>query len=144
MNETERLLSLLNKENGVEYPQVGYTFLADIAGYGRKKVYRIVNTAGGVVCSNLNDPSPRKRCDKIRTALEEAKRMKLLPLMHDALTRLNDLYGVGDIVGIEMDRDWSGGQVTRVRTSCQPEKVKFRFDLSTRTIYFQRRQKRIT
>ena len=76
MSTTEKLLRELNTINGVAYPGIGYVFFADIVGDGiaRPRIYTVVNANGGVTLSELNDTNPRKRCTKIRDAIDTAKR----------------------------------------------------------------------
>lgn len=77
MSTTKRLLAELNAARGLAYPDVGYTYFAGVTGAGgkyRPSVYTIINAGGGVTYSDLNDVSARKRCDKIRAAIETAKR----------------------------------------------------------------------
>ena len=68
---TERLLEELNAAKGLSYPQVGYSYFADVKGDGRniRSVYTIVNAQGGVTYSNFNAATPRQRCNKIRAAI---------------------------------------------------------------------------
>ena len=70
MNTTEKLLQELNEKRGLSYPQVGYSYFADVKGNGSssKAVYTIVNENGGVSRSHLNG-SPRVRCNKIRAEI---------------------------------------------------------------------------
>lgn len=73
--ETDKLLDKLNERRGVQYPQVGYLYFADIRGDGSniKRVYQIINIGGGVsLAHDLNDRNPVKRCAKIRAALASA------------------------------------------------------------------------
>lgn len=69
---TESLLNELNDKNGLSYPDIGYSYFADVTGSGvyNPKVYTIVNENGGVARSHeLNGATPRKRCDAIRKAI---------------------------------------------------------------------------
>lgn len=73
---TEKLLNELNGFKSLSYPQIGYSYFADITGNGdnRRKVYTICNDKGAVFYNNrLNGLTPRKRCDNIRKAIELAK-----------------------------------------------------------------------
>ena len=75
---TERLLAELNAIRGVKYPQIGYSYFADIRGNGdnRRRVYVITNENGGVSYSELNGATSRQRCDKIRDAIEAENRKR--------------------------------------------------------------------
>lgn len=68
---TEKLLTQLNIKRGLEYPDIGYSYYADIRGDGRniRSVWTIINEGGGVTYSNLNGSTPRETCDKIREAI---------------------------------------------------------------------------
>ena len=74
MTVTEKLLSELNKKKGLSYPQVGYSYYADIKGDGlnNKRVYAIIGEFGGVrFDTNLNSATAKGRCDNIRQAIAE-------------------------------------------------------------------------
>ena len=73
---TEKLLNQLNALRGLTCEQVGFAYFADIKGDGRnvKSVYSVTNASGGVIYSGLNAASARKRCEKIRAAIEQAAR----------------------------------------------------------------------
>lgn len=70
---TESLLAELNTARGLQYPEVGYCYFADVKGDGTysPRVYTIVNTQGGVTLSCLNAPTARERCEKIRAAIRD-------------------------------------------------------------------------
>lgn len=71
---TERLLTDLNRHRGKEYPDMGYSFFADVTGNGdnRRKVYTVITANGGVCYSyELNGATARERCDNIRSAIRE-------------------------------------------------------------------------
>lgn len=72
---TEKLLNELNAARGLKYPDIGYSFFADVKGDGtnRRRVYTIINTGGGVTFSELNAATARQRCDKIRAAITNQK-----------------------------------------------------------------------
>jgi hypothetical protein len=72
---TDKLLNQLNQLNGLSYPMVGYSYFADVAGFGdnRKSVHTVINENGGVVRSVLNGKTPRERCNKIREAIAKIK-----------------------------------------------------------------------
>ena len=76
MTTTEKLLNELNDKKGLSYPDVGYSYFADIKGDGRniRSVYTIINENGGV-CYNrsLNGETPRKRCANIRQAMIDVR-----------------------------------------------------------------------
>lgn len=76
MSTTKKLLHELNTINGVAYLGIGYMYFADVVGDGtaRPRIYTVINANGGVTLSALNDTNPRKRCTKIRDAIETAKR----------------------------------------------------------------------
>ncbi|UUV43176.1 hypothetical protein RCCWILLIS_4 [Rhodobacter phage RcCWillis] len=69
---TERLLAELNAARGKAYPEIGYSYFADVTGNGipRRRVYTIINGNGGVTFSDLNGATARERCNRIRAALE--------------------------------------------------------------------------
>jgi hypothetical protein len=75
MSVTDKLLGELNTLRGLEYPDQGFSYFANVAGDGRtyRSVYTIVNKGGGVTYSSLNAATDRQRCDKIRAAIEDAK-----------------------------------------------------------------------
>ena len=75
---TERLLEELNAAKGLSYPQVGYSYFADVKGDGRniRSVYTIVNAQGGVSYSPYNAATPRQRCANIRAAIALNNRRK--------------------------------------------------------------------
>lgn len=70
MSVTSRLLAELNAARGLVYPDIGYSYFGDVKGDGvfRPRVYTIVQ-GGGVTLSDLNAPSARQRCNKIRAAI---------------------------------------------------------------------------
>lgn len=83
---TERLLADLNRIRGKSYPDIGYSYFADVKGDGthNPRVYSIVNADGGVTFSDLNAATARQRCDKIRAAIEAANRERYgVTLAHD-------------------------------------------------------------
>jgi len=71
---TDRLLDELNAKRGLKYPDVGYTYFADIKGDGfsKRSVWTIINRGGGVVRSHLNANNPRSRCNMIREEIAKA------------------------------------------------------------------------
>ena len=72
MTTTDKLLVELNAKRGLVYPNVGYSYFADVRGDGsnRKQVYTITNAQGGVAYDyQLNGATPRERCAKIRAEL---------------------------------------------------------------------------
>lgn len=70
---TKILLAELNAMRGLQYPEVGYCYFADVKGDGTysPRVYTIVNPQGGVTLSCLNAPTARARCEKIRAAIRD-------------------------------------------------------------------------
>ena len=56
---------------------------------------------------------------------------------------LNWTYGYGDVLGVVMDEDWTGGTVTIKRTSCEPETRRFKFNLATHMIRFAGRRLKV-
>lgn len=68
---TEKLLNQLNTARGLKYPDIGYSYFADITGDGRKRrsIYTIINAGGGVTYSEMNASNPRDRCDNVRAAI---------------------------------------------------------------------------
>jgi hypothetical protein len=72
---TESLLGELNASKGLVYPQIGYSFFADVKGDGRniRSVYTVINEGGGVTYSEFNAATPRERCNKIRAAISAVK-----------------------------------------------------------------------
>lgn len=86
MNTTEKLLKELNAARGLKYPDIGYSYFADIKGDGRniRSIYIIINENGGVCYSSLNGKTPRERCNKIRRAirLEPIKKMTASDIKH--------------------------------------------------------------
>lgn len=71
MTQTAKLLKELNALRGRKYPEIGYSFYADVRGDGsnRKSVYTIVNENGGVTYSPLNGKTSRETCANIRRAI---------------------------------------------------------------------------
>ena len=70
---TDKLLSQLNAKRGLVYPMIGYFYFVDLWGGRPRKVYQIIGENGGVAYAReLNDSNPRKRCAKIRKAIENA------------------------------------------------------------------------
>ena len=71
MTTSQVLLDQYNQLRNLKYPDVGYSYYADIKGDGRdiKVIYTIISELGGVVRSDMNDISPRKRCENIRKAI---------------------------------------------------------------------------
>jgi hypothetical protein len=67
----------------------------------------------------------------------------MLPEITQAIIRINNNYGYGDVLGVVMSPDWNTGVVTIKRTSCHPETRKFRFNNATKTVYFAKHQSRI-
>lgn len=67
------LLKQLNATRGLKYPQIGYTYYADIRGNGvpHRYVYVIVNEGGGVRYSDLNGSTPRGTARLVRTMLKQ-------------------------------------------------------------------------
>jgi len=76
-SKTDQLLHELNTIKGLSYPDVGYSYFANIKGDGsrpfRRSVYTIISAGGGVTYSPLNATSARKRCENIRAAIRDAK-----------------------------------------------------------------------
>lgn len=68
---TEKLLSQLNAARGLKYPDIGYSYFADVTGDGRKhrSIYTIINAGGGVTYSDMNASNSRGRCDNVRAAI---------------------------------------------------------------------------
>jgi hypothetical protein len=91
---TDKLLNQLNQLKGLVYPQIGYSYFADITGGGRKSVYTISNQDGGVIYSVLNARNPRKRCQYIRDAIQTLTGMKTMVEWKDKI----DLSGKHAIV----------------------------------------------
>lgn len=60
-------LATLNTKRGLTYPDIGYSYFADIKGEGvyRPRVYTIVNSKGGVTYSHMNGATKRKTLDPI-------------------------------------------------------------------------------
>ena len=54
------------------------------------------------------------------------------------IVRLNNLYGYGDVIGVVLNEQSTGGTVIVKRTSCQPETRKFR--LKENVVHFARHQ----
>jgi hypothetical protein len=72
MKVTEKLLAELNAARGVQYPEKGYSYFADIRGNGgpiRRAVWTIMNGDGGVTRSCLNGKTARETCENIRAAI---------------------------------------------------------------------------
>jgi len=76
MTTTQRLLDQLNAARGVTYPDAGYRTWADIRGDGtyRPAIWVCLKTGGVSYCYELNATSARKRCDKIRAAIDAANK----------------------------------------------------------------------
>jgi hypothetical protein len=78
--KTEKLLTALNAYRGKVYPDIGYSYFADIKGDGRniRSIWTINNDKGGVTYSDLNGRNPRERCARIRAAIrqEESKALQ--------------------------------------------------------------------
>lgn len=75
---TDKLIVELNSINGKKYPDVGYFMFSDIQGNGanNKSVWQVIGANGGVSSAwELNDFNPRKRCAKIRDAIEVSKNL---------------------------------------------------------------------
>ena len=68
---TEKLVNALNNERGLSYPDVGYLMYQDVRGDGRniRSLYSIINADGGVVYSQHNASTARKRCKNLREAI---------------------------------------------------------------------------
>lgn len=69
---TAKLLRDLNARRGKSYPDVGYSYFADVTGSGvySPRVYVITNERGGVAYSHvLNGRTARERCNNIRAAI---------------------------------------------------------------------------
>lgn len=69
---TDRLLDELNAKRGLEYPDVGVCYFAEIKGDGIRRprsVWTVINPNGGVTRSHLNANNPRSRCDMIRAEI---------------------------------------------------------------------------
>lgn len=68
---TARLLRELNAKRGFNYPDVGYSYFADVKGNGihNPQIYTIINPKGGVTYSGLNGKTARERCQNIRAAI---------------------------------------------------------------------------
>ena len=71
---TERLLADLNAARGLKYPDIGYSYFADVKGDGtyNPRIWTICNQQGGVTFSDLNAATPRERCSRIRAAIWKA------------------------------------------------------------------------
>ena len=99
-NTTVKLLKELNAALDLSYPQIGYSYYADVTGSGTSKpaIWTITNASGGVSRSDLNADTARKRCENIREAIRQAPRKKainkLATDLADCATRMNnDIYG---------------------------------------------------
>lgn len=81
MTTTQKLLDELNALRRVEYPNIGFSFFADVAGmgYDRRRIYTIVNENGGVTFSHMNAVNPRKRCENIRAEIERVRGLGQCP-----------------------------------------------------------------
>lgn len=68
---TEKLLAELNAKKGLRYPDIGYSYWADIKCDGNYSpmVWTIINEIGGVTISDLNAKQPHMRCRNIRHAI---------------------------------------------------------------------------
>jgi len=77
MTTTDKLLDELNESKGLTSEKAGYAYFADIKGDGRnlKSVYTVYK--GGVIYSNLNAATPRKRCQQIRMAIQQTRLVML-------------------------------------------------------------------
>lgn len=73
MTTTDKLLGQLNGLKGLTYPDVGYSYFADVKGDGtnNKSIYTIVNENGGVAYSEMNALTSRARCEKIRAKIRK-------------------------------------------------------------------------
>ena len=71
LSMTNKLLANLNTCRGLAYPDVGYSYFANIAGDGRvhRSIYTIINAQGGVAYSALNARSARQCHENIRAAI---------------------------------------------------------------------------
>jgi len=56
------------------------------------------------------------------------------------IIRLNNHYGKGDVVGIILDSDYTGGTVTIHCPGLKREEKRFRFDCRKNTIHFLKHQ----
>lgn len=68
--KTDFALDRLNAAKGLTSSDIGYSYFADIGGWGgrnRRSVYTIINADGGVTYSSLNG-SPRERLARIEAA----------------------------------------------------------------------------
>lgn len=74
---TDKLISELNKINGKKYPDVGYFMFSDVRGDGSnsKSVWQVIKNGGVSQAWELNDSNSRKRCAKIRYAIEVSKKL---------------------------------------------------------------------
>lgn len=68
---TETLLNELNALEGRSYPDIGYSYYADIKGDGtrQRRVYDIMNANGAVRLSRLNGETHKETLQKIRAAI---------------------------------------------------------------------------
>jgi len=67
----DKAVKKLNAARGLSYPSIGYLMFADITGNGdnRRKLYVIVNSAGGVDVSSLRGRTNRETLANIEGAL---------------------------------------------------------------------------
>lgn len=65
-------LEKLNSSKGLVYPNIGYSYYADIKGDGRniRSVYTITNADGGVTRSFMNGATKRKTLDLINAKIK--------------------------------------------------------------------------
>ena len=63
-------LARLNAARNLTYPDVGYSYYADIKGDGvyRPRVYTVTNARGGVTHSSMNGATKRKTLERINAA----------------------------------------------------------------------------
>lgn len=66
-------LKELNAQKKVKYPEIGYSYYADIKGDGRniRSVWSIVGVHGGVTRSHMNGPTKRATLVKVQRAMLE-------------------------------------------------------------------------
>jgi len=55
----DHALDRLNASRGVKYPDIGYSYFADLFGGRPRHVYTIINAGGGVTYASVNGATPR-------------------------------------------------------------------------------------
>lgn len=67
-------LCTLNAKHGKSYPDIGYSYYADIKGDGRnmRQVYTIISEGGGVTRSHMNGATMRKTLTLIEAEISKA------------------------------------------------------------------------